>query len=95
MDRDDSGAGGTGGFYETAAWDEVHAQQTIVAFSLNDDEIPVDKGGRSACGWRPPPSSACANGSNGSRSSTSTAPLARACGGRWEDADLYDRLQLV
>ncbi len=95
MDRDDPDAGGSGYFYETTGWVEAHAPQTIVAFSLNDDEIPVDNGaplrlrletstGFRMCKWV-----------ERIEVIDGYHAIGHGRGGWWEDTDLYDRLQLI
>lgn len=95
MDRDDPGAGGDGFFYETVSWDEVNAEQTIVAFSLNDDDIPMDKGaplrlrletstGFRMCKWV-----------ERIEVIGEYADIGKGRGGWWEDVDFYDRFQQI
>lgn len=95
MDRDDPGAGGSGHFYETSAWSESHLTQTILAFEMNDGELPLINGapirlrletstGFRMCKWVE--RLEVVNGYD---------VIGHGRGGWWEDTDLYDRAQFI
>lgn len=95
MDRDDPASGGTGHFYETVSWDELHEAQTILAFGLNDGEFPLDNGAplrlrlETSTAFRMCKWVERIEVTNGYRM------IGHGRGGWWEDTDLYDRLQLI
>lgn len=95
MDRDDPVLGGEGFFYETAGWREVNQEQTVLAFSSNDGEIPPINGAPVRLRLETSTGLRMAKWVERVEVVNGYAGIGRGRGDWWEDTDMYDRAQQV